>query len=120
MITVVRRLTVGPSRFVTTGGTVRFSQYAEGMHTRMDLIDGATGEPISMVSVNLPDSPPPDRFHMWTRGWSENLGLPRACEKAGIFELLPEFHHIEGTNVMAQLAKLSPAAIEQFNIEVHQ
>lgn len=115
---VLQRMKVERTRSVPYETMVVFSRYAEGEHTRIDLIDSRTGEPACVVTVNLPDNPPASKYLVWTKGWAENLGVPRACEKCGLFELLAEYHHIEGTNCMAQLARLSPRAIEQMNAEL--
>lgn len=115
---VIQRMKVERTRSVPYETMVVFSRYVDGEHTCISLIDAQTGEPAAKVTVNLPDNPPASKYLVWTKGWAENLGVPRACEKSGLFELLPEYHHIEGTNCMAQLARLSPRAIEQMNAEL--
>lgn len=117
-MTVIERIKVGPSRYMGAGSVALFSRYQEGDHTAITLVNEDTGEPLTKVTVNLPDNPPPDRQHVWTKGWAENIGIPRACEKAGLFELLPSYHHIDGTNVMAQLARLTPRAVQQMKAEL--
>ncbi len=112
---VIARLHVGPSRHATRGGAVKFSYYAGG-DTALLVVDDQ-GDTVYVASVNLPGHDTPDRHHVWLKGWSENEGVPQALEAAGVVTLLPVFQPTGF--VTAQLARLTPAAIAQLEMEVH-
>lgn len=96
-------LSVGPSSYAP-GGFVQFGRYSNGK-VAIQVVDG--DEVLYTASVNLSPygAPDPDDEHVWLKGWSENKGVPKALEKAGICKRT-------GTTwqtglVFAELAKLS-------------
>lgn len=76
---------------------------ADTEHNRAD--DCFPGEPLATVTVNSPDYALGEHEVM-LKGWSENIGLPEALEKAGIVTLTDRYY-IFDSGVEGQIAILN-------------
>lgn len=84
------KLTVGPAKF-TPGGVVQFSRYPFKGEIAIRIMNADDGQPEATATVALEFAPNAYRRNgVWLKGWSENEGLPKALEKAGIVKLTGE------------------------------
>lgn len=65
------------------------------------------GEVGAVASVNMSgyDVPTPPQNQIWTKGWSENEGLPEALQEAGVITLTGE--RIPAGHCEAELATIN-------------
>jgi hypothetical protein len=110
---MVERLKVGRANKHMPGGTVKFMCYGGG-ETAI-LIMNADGSRECVATVNLEAEPPEN--YVWLKTWAEHEGIPEALAAAGVVVLTERtlsagFSH-------ARLARLTPAAIKQRDMELH-
>ena len=78
------------------------AQYGNG-RLCLVLLDAETGERNGVATVNIPEVDLPED-HICLKGWSENVGLPEALEKAGVVKLTGSA--AENSFVQAPIAKV--------------
>jgi hypothetical protein len=92
------------------GAAVEFGRYTNGCVAILLVMP--SGETLAKVSVNMESTgarQPAGDEEVWLKGWSENRGLPRDLEAAGVLTLTGDTYPLGA--VTAQLARLTPAAV---------
>ena len=92
-------------------GRLLFTRYVYNQEIAIVLED--SNGPIATATVNVQGARRASPRGVWLKGWSENEGLPKALEDAGVVKLTNEFHPTGFVNAQyAEFTEIGLRAME--------